>query len=128
MAKESRGTTTQGGPVDARAEEWREPEPSGEDQPEVRVVPHLDAGGVGGSPTGMTPEEREQRSRLGRYLRRSAFPADRAALITEARENEAPDDIVNTLRRLPEGTRFQTVAEVWAAYVHTPEEELEQRF
>jgi hypothetical protein len=87
-----------------------------------------DAGEAGGSPTGMTPDEREERSRLGRYLRRSVCPADRAALVDEARENDAPDDIVASLRRVPDGVTFQTVAEVWAAIVDVPEEELEQRF
>jgi hypothetical protein len=127
MAHEARGTT-QGHPGDARAQEWREPEPAGEDQPAPGAVPHTDAGQMGGSPTGMTPEEREERSRLGRYLRRSAFPADRAALIAEARENQAPDTVVATLRGVPDGVEFQTVAEVWAAYVRVPEDELEQRF
>jgi hypothetical protein len=127
MEQETRGIV-QGGPSDARVEEWHDPEPSGEDQPEVSLVPHPEAGELGGAPTGMTPEDREERSRLGRYLRRSVFPADRAALIAEARENQAPDDIVDRLRRLPEGPTFQTVAEVWAAGGDVPEDELEQRF
>ena len=58
----------------------------------------------------------------------SVFPADKDALIGEARENRAPDDIVATLRRLPAGARFGTVAEVWAALVHVPEDRLEGRF
>jgi hypothetical protein len=127
MEQETRGMV-QGGPSDARAEEWHESEPSGEDQPDVGVVPHTDAGEMGGSPTGMTPEEREERSRLGRYLRRSVFPADPDALVREARENQAPDDVVGRLRSLPDGPTFQTVAEVWAAYVDVPEDQLEQRF
>jgi hypothetical protein len=120
MEQETRGLT-QGRPTDARAEEWHEPEPFGEDQPDVR--PHM-----GGSPTGMTPEERDERSDLGRYLRRSVFPADRDALVAEARENQAPDHMVSLLRRLPEGTTFQTVAEAWAAHLSASEEDLEQRF
>jgi hypothetical protein len=127
MEQETRGIV-QGGPNDARVEEWHDPEPSGEDQPDVSAVPHPDAGEMGGAPTGMTPEDREERSRLGRYLRRSVFPADRAALIAEARENQAPDDIVARLRGLPQGPTFQTVAEVWAAGVDVPEGQLEQRF
>ena len=123
MAAETRGPV-QGG----RTEEWREPEPSGEDQPEASLVPSPDAGEAGGSPTGMTAEERERRSRLGRFLRRSVFPADRPTLIDEARENNAPEDMVATLGRLPDGVTYQTVAEVWAGIVDVPEEELEQRF
>ncbi len=45
----------------------------------------------------------------------SALPGDRLVLIASARENEAPDDIVAALERLPEGTVYQTVSEVWAA-------------
>jgi hypothetical protein len=127
MEQETRGMV-QGGPSDGRAQEWHDPEPPGEDQPDVGAVPHPDAGERGGAPTGMTPEDREERSRLGRYLRRTAFPADRAALIAEAADNQAPDAVVAKLRRLPEGPKFQTVAEVWAAYVRVPEDELEQRF
>jgi hypothetical protein len=127
MAHETRGIT-QGSPTDGRAEEWHEPEPPGEDQPEASAVPYRDAGEAGGSPTGMTPGEREQRSRLGQYLRRSVFPADRTALIDEARENNAPDDIAARLSHLPAGVTYQTVAEVWAGLVDTSEDELEQRF
>jgi hypothetical protein len=120
MAQETRGLT-QGGPADARVEEWHDPEPAGDDQPEPTLA-------AGGAPSGMTPEERDERSRLGRFLRRSAFPAGRAALITEARENNAPDEVVARLRQLPEGPEYQTVAEVWAGIVREPEDELEQRF
>jgi hypothetical protein len=123
MEQETRGLT-QGGPTDGRAEEWHEPEPSGEDQPDVGTGRSQ----MGGSPTGMTPEERDERSDLGRYLRRSVFPADRDALVAEARENQAPDGMVALLRRLPAGTTFQNVAEAWAAHMHASEEELEQRF
>jgi hypothetical protein len=56
------------------------------------------------------------------------FPAGRAALLGEAADNQAPEDILAVLRRLPENQEFQTVAEVWAAHVGAPEDELEQRF
>ena len=62
-----------------------EPEPSAEDQPNNSLIPELTAGHEGGAPEGMTPDEREARSRLGRYLTRSAFPADRATLTAAAR-------------------------------------------
>ena len=51
----------------------------------------------------------------------TALPGDREVLIANARENEAPDDIVAALERLPEGTRYQTVSEVWAALGHRNE-------
>lgn len=113
MAHEVRGVV-QGRPG-GRAEEWREAEPSGEDQPAGTLVPELDAGHRGGAPAGMSPDEREARSRLGRYLNRSAFPADRATLTAAARAAQAPDDVLGWLSQLaPEG-RYQTVSEVWTA-------------
>src|SRR5258706_11208323 len=99
MAHEMRGVV-QGGPVGARAEEWRTAEPAGEDQPEDSLVPEPGAGHRGGAPFGMSRDEREARSRLGGYLNRSAFPADRARLTAAARAAHAPDDVVNALAHL----------------------------
>ncbi len=114
MAHEMRGVV-QGRPAGGRAEEWREAEPAGEDQPQGSLVPETGAGHRGGAPFGMDADEREARSRLGRYLNRSAFPADRATLTAAARAAHAPDDVVSALSHLaPEG-RYQTVSEVWTA-------------
>ena len=95
------------GTAGGRAEEWREAEPSGEDQPAVTLDPEGD--------------EREQLSRLGRYINRSALPGDRAALRRSADENEAPDDILAQLDRLPADREFRTVSEVWSALGHADE-------
>jgi hypothetical protein len=76
----------------------------------------------------MTSAEREARSRLGRYLRRSVFPADKQRLLAEAAENNAPEDIAEALRRVPGERSYGTVAEVWAALMNTSEEQIEQRF
>lgn len=95
------------GTAGGRVEEWREPEPSGEDQPEVTLNPQAD--------------EREQLSRFGRYISRSVLPGDRAALRRSAEENEAPDDLLASLDRLPSDREFQTVAEVWSALGHADE-------
>jgi hypothetical protein len=124
MANETRGMV-QGGPVIGRAEEWHEPEPSGEDQPNDSLIPELTAGHEGGAPAGMTPDEREARSRLGRYLTRSAFPADRSTLTAAARASHAPDDVVAALTRLAPDQLYGTVSEVWAALGGGPER---QRF
>ena len=115
----------QGGPVGGRAEEWREAEPSAEDQPADSLVPNPDGGHAGGAPGGMTPDEREARSRLGRYLSRSAFPADRSTLTAAARAAQAPDDVVGALARLAPDHRYATVSEVWTALGGAPEN---QRF
>ena len=86
----------QGG-VDSRVEEWRDPEPAGEDQPNPTLAP---AGFErAGAPPGMTPADVEGRSEVGRYIPLSALPGDR-------------DDL---LARLPEERRFETVAQIWAA-------------
>jgi hypothetical protein len=119
---------TEGSGAGARVEEWRETEPSGEDEPDVSLVPDLDAGEEGGAPSGMSPQDRERRSLLGRYLRRSVFPADASALVAEAGANNAPDGIIDALRSLPESTSYANVADVWAALVGTPESRLEERF
>jgi hypothetical protein len=74
-----------------------------------------------GAPQGMTSREVEQRSRLGRYITMSALPGDRAALRRNAEENEAPDDVLAELDRLPSGRKFRNVSEVWAALGHANE-------
>lgn len=119
---------TEGSGAGSRVEEWRETEPSGDDEPDVSLVPDLDAGEEGGSPSGMSPQDRERRSELGRYLRRSVFPADASGLVAEARANNAPDRIADALSGLPASTSYANVADVWAALVGTPESELEERF
>ncbi|MFD0786793.1 DUF2795 domain-containing protein, partial [Micromonospora azadirachtae] len=68
-----------------------------------------------GAPKGMSSQDVERRSRLGRFITMSALPGDRETLVANARENGAPDDIVAALQTLPDGTRYQTISEVWAA-------------
>jgi Protein of unknown function (DUF2795) len=103
----------------SRVEEWREAEPAGDDQPEPTLVPEGDNGS--GAPQGMTSAEVEQRSRLGRYITRSALPGDRAALRRDAEQNEAPDDVLAEIDHLPSDREFRTVSEVWAALGHANE-------
>ncbi|MEU4419763.1 DUF2795 domain-containing protein [Actinoplanes sp. NPDC024001] len=111
MKSETRGNVR--GTAGGRAEEWKTPEPAGEDQPEVTVVPE---GGYGrGVPDGVGSAHGEAFSRFGTYLGLSAFPGDRAALEGSARTLEAPDEVMRRLARLPEGTVYQNVAQVWEA-------------
>jgi hypothetical protein len=63
------------------------------------------------------PDAKSARRELSRHLRRSAFPADRRALLAEAEANDAPDPVLDALARLPEGAEFRTVYEVWDAVV-----------
>ena len=118
MAQEVRGLT-QGG-VDTRVEEALDPELPGEDQPSVSLVP----GGAltGGAPPGMTYDEVEQRSRLGRSIPMASLPGDRDRLIAGACDLNAPDDVLAELARLPAGEAYETVSQVWAALGHHNEE------
>jgi len=106
----------------SRAEEWREAEPSGEDEPEVDRAP----GGTlaGGVPDGMTEGDVTGRAELAAVLAR-AYPADRERLLAVAQENNALDRILDTLRRLPADTQFNNVNEVWTTLGYGVEE---QRF
>ena len=96
-----------------RAEEWRDPEPSGEGQPDVDRAP--DATLTGGTPPGMTADDVERRSELASYLDRTSFPAVRTQLVEDATSNNAPDRVLAELRQLPDGREFANVNEVWSA-------------
>jgi hypothetical protein len=111
MAHEVQGIVQ--GRAGGRAEEWKTAEPSGEDQPEVTLVPEENYGR--GEPNGVGNAEAEQLSRFGTYIGLSALPGDRAALEKSARDLEAPDDVLDRLQKLPAGTTYQTVTEVWDA-------------
>jgi hypothetical protein len=108
---ETAGLTSSG--QEPHIEEWRQPEPSGEDQPEVGVDPTGQR--HGGTPAGMSAADVEGRSELARYLGRSAFPGVGAALFQAAREAEAPERVLDRLRRLPSGREYRNVNEVWSA-------------
>ncbi|MGN9777327.1 DUF2795 domain-containing protein [Micromonospora sp. H33] len=113
MSQEVAGLVQGPGTGGSRVDEQRVPEPAGEDQPETTTAP---AGELrSGAPKGMSSRDVEDRSRLGRFITMSALPGDRATLIANARDNDAPADIITALEGLPEGIRYQTVSEVWAA-------------
>ncbi|HEX6755913.1 MAG TPA: DUF2795 domain-containing protein [Mycobacteriales bacterium] len=95
------------------AEEWKEPEPAGEDQ--------ADPGQLGeppdrqpAPPPGMTREEVELRSLVGEHLHRTVFPADVSGLLDALAQTQAPDRLVQLVRQLPTGTMFASLAEVIA--------------
>jgi hypothetical protein len=108
LEHETRGEV-QGG-RSSRAEEWREPEPAGEDQPTGdRLITPEDRRGT---PEGMTSADVDARSDVARYLGLSAFPGDRESLLATARENSAPDWVLGALSRLPDDQRFENVQDV----------------
>ena len=119
MAQETRGIV-QGAPADPRVEEFHSTEPSGDDQPEVSIIPEA---GADEAATDLSETDRDDRARLGAYLRRSVFPADRDALLAEARANNAPDHVIAEVERLEAGREFRNAAEAWAAATGAPARE-----
>jgi hypothetical protein len=55
------------------------------------------------------------RREFSRHLDSRIFPAGRQSLIENARENQAPDQIVAVLAALPTDAEFATVYELWEA-------------
>jgi hypothetical protein len=93
------------------AEEWKDPEPAGEDQPtgDEHVVPEwLEQG----TPPGMDPADVEQRSDVARFLDATAFPGRRDDLVAAAERNQAPVAVVELLRRLPSDETFENTQDV----------------
>ena len=94
------------------AQEWKDPEPAGEDQPEADRAP--DTTLVGGTPAGMTGDDVERRAELASYLGKEIWPADRGALLDRVLDADAPDHIVDLVRRVPDGS-YDNVSDVWSA-------------
>ena len=90
-----------GSPVSSRAEDFREQEGSGEDEPNTDS--RLNVGPA------------EARADLARHLQPSVFPAERAALLESAREVHAPDGMLELIEQLPQGRTFANVQEIWEA-------------
>src|SRR4051794_23482771 len=111
MAKEVEGLVRAG--RSTHAQEWKDPEPSGEDQPQADRAPNQDL--MGATPEGMTHDDVEGRSELAVALGRSAFPGDRAALLQAAQEASATGRVLSRLEELPEGQEYRNVDEVWTA-------------
>jgi hypothetical protein len=97
-----------------RAEEWKEPEPAGEDQPDPgRLGEPADRQPA--PPPGMTNEEVELRSQLATHVHRTVFPTDVSGLLDALIDTEAPDTLRQLVRQLPTGRVYDTLADVLAA-------------
>jgi Protein of unknown function (DUF2795) len=92
-----------------RAEEWRDPEPPGEDQPDVDRAPNGTL--TGAVPDGMTPEDVQRRSELAAYLGKEAYPTDRDDLLARMEAANAPDRLLDAVRALP-GRKFDSLIEL----------------
>lgn len=98
---------------EGRIEEWREPEPSGDDQPDVSWTPQGHHGTD--TPDDKNPDRREERARVGAYVPRDVFPADRAALLERASADNAPDEVIDVLSQLPPDVTYPGPPELWMA-------------
>lgn len=92
------------------AEEWAEPEPVAEGDPDVDAAPSGTL--VGGTPRGMDADAVEARAELARWLDRADFPSTGPALVEAAREHRAPDSVVAGLERLPDGESYERIGDV----------------
>jgi hypothetical protein len=95
------------------AEEWKDPEPSGEDQPDVDRAP--DATMVGAVPEGTTADDIEGRSELAAALGKEVWPATADTLAACAKASAAPDRVLDLLGGLPADRTYRNVQEVWVA-------------
>jgi hypothetical protein len=97
------------------AEEWKEAEPAGEDQPDPGVLGTTEDRQPA-PPPGMTNDEVELRSRLAAHLNpRSTFPADLSGLLDAMADTNAPDNLVQLVRQLPTGVVYDTLPDVLSA-------------
>jgi hypothetical protein len=102
MKHELQGLLRSGHPT--RTEEWNDPEPSAEDDPEVwggPVVPGTSRASLA-----------TVRLELARILGRSSFPAGAEELARTLRRKNAPDALVEAVRRLPRKERYTNVQEL----------------
>lgn len=102
MKHELQGLLRSGHPT--RTEEWHDPEPSAEDDPEIwggPVVPGTSRASL-----------ETVRLELARILGRSSFPAGAEELARILRRKNASDALVEAVRRLPHKTQYATVQEL----------------
>ncbi|MBC9728700.1 DUF2795 domain-containing protein [Streptomyces sp. TRM68367] len=111
MKHELQGLLRSGHPT--RSEEWHDPEPAAEDDPEVARGPVTPSRG----PTSMEAARLE----LARILSRGAFPAGPRDLARELRRHHAPDALVETTKRLPHRDRYRNVQELAVALTEARE-------
>ncbi|MBQ0998805.1 MULTISPECIES: DUF2795 domain-containing protein [Streptomyces] len=102
MKHELQGLLRSGHPT--RAEEWHDPEPSAEDDPQV-------AGGPV-APGSSAASLETVRLELARNLSRHSFPAGPRELVGELRRSHAPDVLVDPVGRLPRSERYANVQQL----------------
>ncbi|MGW5122752.1 DUF2795 domain-containing protein [Streptomyces sp. NPDC004069] len=117
MKHELKGLLRSGHPT--RSEEWHDPEPTAEDDPEVWGGPV--------APGGSRASLESVRLELARILGRSAFPAGPGELTRELRRKNAPDALIEALQRLPHKARYANVQELARELTHPERPVREER-
>jgi hypothetical protein len=111
MKHELQGLLRSGHPT--RTEEWHDPEPYAEDDPEVAYGPVT----PGRAPSQVAALQLE----LARVLGRTSFPAGPRELIGTLRDRHAPDALVEPLERLPRTARYDSAHALAQAVVDSAE-------
>lgn len=95
------------------AEEWKDPEPIGEDQPDADLAP----GGTlhGGTPSGMTGDDIEGRAELAGYIGKDAYPLIGQQVLELVMDGQAPARVIDLVRRLPSGREFHNINDIWTS-------------
>ncbi|MGW0840595.1 DUF2795 domain-containing protein [Streptomyces sp. NPDC002787] len=112
MKHELQGLLRSGHPT--RTEEWHDPEPYAEDDPEVAYGPV--------TPSRAPARVEALRLELARVLGRTSFPAGSAELIRVLRGRHAPDRLVELLERLPRKVRYDSAHRLAEAVVQAQDE------
>ncbi|GAA1427058.1 hypothetical protein GCM10009601_37520 [Streptomyces thermospinosisporus] len=113
MKHELQGLLRSGHPT--RSEEWHDPEPSADDDPEVAFGPVT----PGRAPTSLEAVRLE----LARFLSRGAFPAGPRELVRALDRRYAPDALIEALERLPRQARYPNLQELAEALTRARETE-----
>ncbi|MFH9013159.1 DUF2795 domain-containing protein [Streptomyces sp. NPDC017943] len=111
MKHELQGLLRSGHPT--RAEDWHDPEPYAEDDPEVAYGPV--------TPSRAPSSLESVRLDLARILGRRAFPAHARELVRALRDRRAPDALVEAAERLPRKEHYGSVQELAEAMVRVRE-------
>jgi len=100
----------------SRVEEWRDPEPSGDDEPTV----DRGAGTVldGPEPRAPSRADADQRAELAAQLGRAIFPADKRALLRHVEATHGDDAARRQISALSDHIVFDNVEDVWEALGH----------
>lgn len=102
MKHELQGLLRSGHPT--RSQEWNDPEPTAEDDPEIWGGPV--------APGDSRASLETVRLELARFLGRSSFPAGPGELIRALRRHNAPDKLIQALEELPPKARYANVQEL----------------